>query len=103
MERVWYRQERAVVEAALRRGERPDLATPLGVGLLDELVALPAEVGVLGAVDELAVTRHRAGIDNEPLLRTLASYFAHARFIPNGKTREALKRYQCTVSQPLIA
>jgi len=80
MERMWYRQDRAVVEAALRQGERPDLATPLGAGLLDELVALHEEVGILGAVDELAVTRQRAGIDNEPLLRTLAVL----PFLPEG-------------------
>ena len=62
MERVWYRQDRAIVEAGLRRGERPDLATPLGAGVLDDLVALHEELGILEAVGELAVTRKRAGV-----------------------------------------
>ena len=45
MERVWYRQDRAAVLAALRRGERPDLATTMACGPLDELVALHDELG----------------------------------------------------------
>jgi len=80
MERVWYREDRAVVEAALRQGERPDLATPLGAGVLDELLALHEELGVLGAVGEVAVTRQRAGVGDEPLLRTLAAL----PFLPEG-------------------
>jgi hypothetical protein len=80
MGRVWYRQDRAVVEAALQRGERPDLATPLGAGVLDELVALHEELGILGAVGDLAVTRQRAGVGDEPLLRTLATL----PFLPEG-------------------
>jgi hypothetical protein len=80
MERVWYRQDRAVVEAALRHGERPDLATPLGAGVLDELVALHDELGVLSAIGEVAVTRERAGVADEPLLRTLATL----PFLPEG-------------------
>lgn len=80
MERVWYRQDRAVVEAALRQGERPELATPLGVEVLDELVALHEELGILGAVGALAVTRQRAGVGDEPLLRTLATL----PFLPEG-------------------
>jgi hypothetical protein len=80
MERVWYRQDRAVVEAALRQGERPDLATPLGAGVLDELIALHEELGILGAVGDLAVTRQRAGVGDEPLLRTLATL----PFLPEG-------------------
>ena len=73
MERVWYRQDRAVVEAALRAGERPDLATPLGAGVVDELLGLHEDLGILEAAGELAVTRQRAGIDNAALLRTLAT------------------------------
>jgi hypothetical protein len=80
MERAWYRQDRAVVEAALLRGERPDLATPLGAGVLDELVALHEELGILEAVGGLAVTRKRAGVGDEPLLRTLATL----PFLPEG-------------------
>ena len=55
MERVWYRHDQEVVKAGLRRGERPDLATPLGTGVLDELLALHEELGILGAVGELAM------------------------------------------------
>ena len=77
---MWYREDRAVVEAGLRRGERPDLATPLGATVLDELLALHEAVGVLGAVGELAVTRRRAGVGDEPLLRTLATL----PFLPEG-------------------
>jgi hypothetical protein len=80
MGRVWYRRDRAVVEAALRRGERPDPATPLGAGVLDELVALHEELGILEAVGELAVTRERAGLADGPLLRTLATL----PFLPEG-------------------
>lgn len=80
MERVWYRQDRAVVEAALRRGERPDLATPLGSGVVDELVALHEELGILGAVSELTVTRQRAGVRDTPVLQTLATL----PFLPEG-------------------
>ena len=80
MERVWYRQDRAVVEAALRRGERPDLATSVGAGVLDELVALHEELGVLEAVGELAVRRERAGLADGPVLRTLATL----PFLPEG-------------------
>ena len=29
---------------------------------------------------------------NLKIVLALVSYFAHARFIPNGKTRESLKR-----------
>ena len=73
MERVWYRHDQEVVKAALGRGERPDLATPLGAMVVDELVALHDELGVLGAVGELAVRRERAGVGDGPLLRTLAT------------------------------
>jgi hypothetical protein len=35
----WYRRDTEAVAAALRRGERPDLATTMDSGSLDELVA----------------------------------------------------------------
>ena len=35
----WYRNDKAAVAEALRRGERPDLATTMASGPLDELVA----------------------------------------------------------------
>src|SRR5215210_7974389 len=73
MERVWYRQDREAVLAALRRGERPDLATTMASGPLDELVALHDELGILAALDELAVRRKRRGLADGLLLRTLAT------------------------------
>src|SRR5436305_3127427 len=69
----WYRNEKAAVAEALRRGERPDLATTMASGPLDELVALHQALGIFALVDELEVQRTRAGIDDELLLRTLAT------------------------------
>ena len=46
-----------------KRGERPDLATTMASGPLDELVAL----------DELEVQRDRAGVSGEVVLCTLAT------------------------------
>src|SRR5438105_3007899 len=73
MERVWYRRDQAAVLAALRRGERPDMATTMACGPLDELVALHEELGILAALDAVAVERHRAGVSDGLLLRTLAT------------------------------
>src|SRR5215210_8544144 len=70
---VWYRRDDAAVLAGLERGERPDLATTLACGPLDELVALHEELGVLAAVGELSVERERAGLPDPLLLRTLAT------------------------------
>jgi len=39
----WYRRDKAAVAGALQRGERPDLATTMTTGPLDELVALHEE------------------------------------------------------------
>jgi predicted RNA binding protein YcfA (HicA-like mRNA interferase family) len=61
------------VAEALRRGERPDLATTMASGPLDELVALHQALGIFAIVDELEVQRTRAGIDDELLVRTLAT------------------------------
>lgn len=72
MERVWYRQDQAAVVAGLRRGERPDLATTMASGPLDELVALHEELGVMAALEALPVERKRAGVADGLLLRTLA-------------------------------
>ncbi len=69
----WYRQDRAAVLAELARGERPDLATTMACGALDELVALHEELGALAAVGDLAVARERAGLPDPLLLRTLAT------------------------------
>ena len=73
MERVWYRQDRAAVVAALQRGERPDLATTTACGPVDELVALHDELGILDALDGVVPQRQRAGLADGLLLRTLAT------------------------------
>lgn len=70
---VWYQQDRETVLAALRRGERPDLATTMSSGPLDELVALHIELGGWEALDEVVVQRTRAGLPDSLLLRTLAT------------------------------
>jgi hypothetical protein len=73
IKRLWYRQDRATVLDALRHGARPDLATTLGCGPLDDLLALHHELGVLSAVARLHVPRQRAGLPDPLLLRTLAA------------------------------
>src|SRR6266571_2901389 len=70
---AWYRRDKEAVAAALQRGERPDLATTMASGPLDELVALHEELGVFAILDELEVQRARAGVSDEVLLRTLAT------------------------------
>jgi len=69
----WYRQDRAAVLDALRRGQRPDWATTMACGPLDELVALHDELDIFHALDDLDVTRQRQGIADPLLLRTLAT------------------------------
>ena len=69
----WYRRDKEVVAAALRRGERPDVATTMASGPLDELVALHEDLGIFGIVEQLEVQRKRAGVADELLLRTLAT------------------------------
>src|SRR5512142_2469076 len=69
----WYRNDKAVVVEALKGGERPDLATTMASGPLDELVALHEELGILALLDELEAQRERAGVADELLLRTLAT------------------------------
>ena len=70
---AWYRNDKAAVAEALRRGERPDMVTTMASGPLDELVALHEELGIFAILDELEVQRARAGIPDELLLRTLAT------------------------------
>ena len=70
---AWYRNDKAAVAEALRRGERPDMATTMASGPLDELVALHEELGIFAILDELEVQRARAGVPDELLLRTLAT------------------------------
>ncbi len=69
----WYRHDKVAVAEALRRGERPDLATTMASGPLDELVALHQDLGIFAILDELEVPRVRAGVPDELLLRTLAT------------------------------
>src|SRR5260370_28556600 len=69
----WYRRDKEAVAAALQRGERPDLATTMASGPLDELVALHEELGIFAIVEEVEVQRKRAGVSDELLLRTLAT------------------------------
>ena len=69
----WYRRDKEAVAAALQRGERPDVATTMASGPLDELVALHEELGVFAIVEEIEAQRKRAGVPDELLLRTLAT------------------------------
>ena len=57
----WYRRDKEAVAAALQRGERPDLATTMASGPLDELVALHEELGIFAIVDAVEAQRKRAG------------------------------------------
>src|SRR5258706_12511599 len=69
----WYRRDKEAVAAALQRGERPDLATTMARGPLDELVALHEELGIFAILDEVEAQRTRAGVPDELLLPTLAT------------------------------
>ena len=51
---AWYRNDKAAVTEALRRGERPDLATTMASGPLDELVAFHEELGILAILQQCA-------------------------------------------------
>jgi hypothetical protein len=70
---LWYRQDRVAVQTALESGERPDLATTMACGPLDELIALHDELGVFASLDEVEVARRRTGLPDGVLLRTLAT------------------------------
>src|ERR1700737_192836 len=69
----WYRRDKEAVAAALQRGERPDVATTMASGPLDELVALHEELGIFAILDEVEAQRKRAGVPDELLLRPLAT------------------------------
>src|SRR6516162_9686890 len=73
MEVKWFRQDKPAVLDALRRGQRPLMATTMASGPLDELVALHIELGIFAALDALPVARQRDGIADPLLLRTLAT------------------------------
>lgn len=68
-----FRQDKPAVLDALRRGQRPLMATAMASGPLDELVALHIELGIFDALDAVPVARERGGIADPLLLRTLAT------------------------------
>lgn len=68
----WFERNQGFVAEALQRGERPDMATTMDSGPLDDLVALHDELGVFEILDNLPVGRRRRGIEDRLLLRTLA-------------------------------
>jgi len=63
-----YRNDKAAVAEVLRRGERPDLATTMASGPLDELVALHEELGIFAIVEQLEVKRKRVGVPDALVL-----------------------------------
>ena len=73
MEVQWFRQDKPAVLEALRRGQRPLMATAAASGPLDELLALHIELGILDALDAVPVARQREGLADPLLLRTLAT------------------------------
>lgn len=73
MQRVWYRHDQQAVVEALRRGERPEMATTLASGPLDELVGVHEKLGIFEALDAVPTDRRRNGIEDRLLLRTLAT------------------------------
>jgi hypothetical protein len=72
MKLQWYQRNQEAVVAALKRGERPDMATTMSSGPLDDLVALHDELGMFDALDDLPISRQRRGIEDALLLRTTA-------------------------------
>ena len=87
----WYRQDRAAVLAALVRGERPDMATTLSAGVVDELVALHEELGVLPALAAVPTQRKRVGVPDALLVRTLATLPFVAGAALSGATETLFK------------
>lgn len=69
----YYRLDREAVLEALRLGERPDLATTMASGPLDELVALHDELGNYDVLAHLEVERERDGLPDTHLLRTVGT------------------------------
>lgn len=53
MKLQWYQRNQEAVIEALKRGERPDMATTMASGPLDDLIALHDELGVFDALDNL--------------------------------------------------
>ena len=73
MQQVWFRHDQQAVIEGLRRGERPEMATTLASGPLDELVGLHEKLGIFQALDAVPTDRERSGIEDRLLLRTLAA------------------------------
>lgn len=69
---AWFERNQQAVADALQRGERPQMATTLASGPLDDLVALHDELGVFEALDQVPVGRKRRSVDDRLLLRTTA-------------------------------
>ncbi len=69
---IWYQRNDAAVIGALQRGKRPDMATTMFSGPLDELVAVHDELGIFEALDAVPCQRQRRGLDDKLLLRTAA-------------------------------
>ena len=68
----WYQQDQQAVVDALRSGERPDMATTMSSGPLDELLALHDELGLFATLNEVPSLRRRRGLEDGLLLRTAA-------------------------------
>ena len=68
----FYQQNQAAVEAALKKGERPEMATTTSRTWLDDLVGLHERLGVFAALEQLPVARQRQGVSDSLLLKTLA-------------------------------
>jgi hypothetical protein len=73
MRLTWYQRNDAAVIGAMQRGERPDMATTMNSGPLDELVALHDKLGIFDALDAIPCPRQRHGVDDKLLLRTAAT------------------------------
>jgi hypothetical protein len=85
----WFREDTRGVLDALGRGERPYMATTMGSGPWDELLALHIELGVFDALDQLPVVRQRAGIADSLLFRTLATlpFLSESGLDPSARLR----------------
>jgi len=88
----WYRRDKEAVAAALQRGERPDLATTMASGPLDELVALHEELGIFAILDEVEAQRKRAGVPDELLLRTASDVAVCGAGLAQWSSRGAVPR-----------
>src|SRR4051794_16942352 len=73
MEVKCFRHDKPAVLDALRRGQRPLMATTVASGPVEELVALHIELGIFDALDALPVARQRGGVADPLLPRTPAT------------------------------